>query len=356
MPDPLRKYIQRIKSPARQFELFFFHLIEKIPVGILIVDCNCNILYVNKRYQQFLPSLSEEVIIGKHASVITDILGSDYGEPLILSAIEGKEVYGTHRKAHGGDWLVSTFPLLGHKENVLGGVVIVEDIAAVVRLGDELRKLERLNVIGEMAASIGHEIRNPMTTIRGFLQYYSRKPEFSTYVEEFDIMVSELDRANDMLVDFLSLAKNKTVDLARGSLNAVLTKMYPLLEANALERGLDLKLELGGIGLVMLDEKDIRQLVLNLVHNGFDAIKGRGSVTIKTCQEEDKVILEIKDSGGGIPQEVLNQLGSPFVTTKEKGTGLGLPACFKVAERHSANIEIDTGPEGTTFFISFNAV
>ncbi len=355
MPEPLRQYISRLGVSGKQHQIFY-QLIEKAPVGILIVGRNREILYINKIYRQVLPELAEEVLVGKQTAVYLDILGPDYGEILIDKALEGKEIYGVHKKAPGGDLLVSVFPLLDEKENILGGAAIVENITDVIHLREEMRKLDRLNVIGEMAASIGHEIRNPMTTIRGFLQYYSRKPEFSPYVEEFEIMVSELDRANEMLVDFLSLAKNKTVALAKGSLNAVLTKMYSLLEANALEKGIGLKLELGDIGMVMLDEKEIRQLVLNMVHNAFDAINGRGRVAITTCQQECDVLLSITDSGCGIPQEILNQLGTPFVTTKEKGTGLGLPACFKVAERHNAVIEIDTGSQGTTFVVRFRAV
>lgn len=356
MQDRLKEYINSLRIPGKQMERFFYQLIEKVPIGILIINCTAEILYLNDKYQQFLPSLTREALIGKPASTIRDILGADYGEPLILKALEGKEIYDVHRKAQGGDWLVSAFPLLDSQGSILGGVVVVKDVSEAIRMRDEIRKLDRLNVIGEMAASIGHEIRNPMTTIRGFLQYYSRKPEFSSYVEEFEIMVSELDRANEMLVDFLSLAKNKTVALAKGSLNAVLTKMYSLLEANALEWGHTLRLELGDVGMVMLDEKDIRQMILNLVHNGFDAIQGRGSIVIKTYQEGSQVVLSITDSGCGIPQEILEQIGTPFVTTKEKGTGLGLPVCFKVVERHNATIEIETSSSGTTFFIRFNTI
>ena len=355
MLDMLQQNFNQHSSPDIAPRELVYQLFDKIPVGIIIVNCNCEIYYLNNALFQFLPNLSSEAIIGKQISVVLDVLDTDSGEPLVMKALAGNELLNIHKKVCGGDWLVSAFPLLNNK-TILGAAVIVNDITETIRLRDEIRRLDSLNLIGEMAASIGHEIRNPMTTIRGFLQYFCKKPDFRPYFEEFSVMVSELDRANDILVDFLSLAKNKTGELTKECLNTVLTKMYSLLEVASLEKGHNLELELGEIGPVMLDYKDIRQLVLNLVHNGFESIEGHGTVTIKTYPEGNNVILAIKDSGSGIPVEILNQLGTPFITTKEHGTGLGLPVCYRVAERHNATISIDTGSNGTTFYISFKGV
>jgi signal transduction histidine kinase len=102
-----------------------------------------------------------------------------------------------------------------------------------------------------------------------------------------------------------------------------------------------------------MDEKQIRQLVLNLVRNGIEAMSRQGELTITTSRKKDWVVLSIEDQGNGIPPEVLEKLGTPFFTTKEKGTGLGLPVCYRIAERHNARIEIKTGKRGTTFMVSF---
>ena len=107
---------------------------------------------------------------------------------------------------------------------------------------------------------------------------------------------------------------------------------------------------------ISVDEKEIRQLILNIVLNGLDSMPPGGQLTIKTYVEEQAVILEIKDQGKGISSEILEKLGTPFFTTKENGTGLGLAICYSVAERHQADIDIETGNEGSTFSIRFKSI
>jgi signal transduction histidine kinase len=220
----------------------------------------------------------------------------------------------------------------------------------------EMARLDRLNLIGEMAASIGHEVRNPLTTIRGFLQLFRGKPEYVRHREHFDMMIGELDRANSIITEFLSLAKNKAVRLEPCDLNSVLQRIFPLIQAGALEAGKDFVLKPRKVPLVRADEGEVRQLVLNLASNALDATEPGGVVTVGTYRERHDAVLFVSDTGGGIPQEVYAKLGTPFVTTKEKGTGLGLAICYRIAERHSARVEVETGPEGTTFRFRFAAL
>ena len=112
-------------------------------------------------------------------------------------------------------------------------------------------------------------------------------------------------------------------------------------------------MDLADVPDLNMDEKQIRQLVLNLVRNGIEAMSRHGELTIKTSRKKDRVVLSMKDQGNGIPPEVLEKLGTPFFTTKETGTGLGLPVCYRIAESHNARIEIETGKRGTTFIVSF---
>lgn len=217
----------------------------------------------------------------------------------------------------------------------------------------ELLRLDRLNLVGEMAASIGHEVRNPMTTVRGYLQWMQTKEKYADNYEQFETMIGELDRANSIIGDFLSLAKNKLVEFKQGNLNNIITTLIPLLQADALRSDHDLVTDLGNVPDIHLDEKEIRQVVLNLVRNGFEAMKPGGRLTIMTYEDKGKVVLGVHDIGPGIPAKVLKKLGTPFTTTKENGTGLGLPVCYRIAERHGAKIDVKTSPEGTTFIISF---
>lgn len=221
------------------------------------------------------------------------------------------------------------------------------------KMENAMNRLERLNLIGEMAASIGHEIRNPLTTVRGYLQYFNAKKEFSDYNENFVVMIQELDRANLIITEFLSLAKNKKVSLELKSLNAIISQIYPLIQADAVGAGKNITLELGEIPNILVDENEIKQYILNLVRNGLEAIKYKGIVSIKTYMDDQRVVLEIKDNGEGIPQEVLDKFGTPFVTTKENGTGIGIPICYRIAERHEAQLDMETNSAGTSFSMKF---
>jgi signal transduction histidine kinase len=217
----------------------------------------------------------------------------------------------------------------------------------------EMTRLDRLNIVGQMAASIGHEIRNPMTTVRGYLQLLRENESYSRELEYFDLMIEELDRANSIITEFLSLAKNKIVELKLTNLNAIIGKLLPLVQAKAMSRDQHIKLDLDDVPDLLLDIKEIRQLVINLVNNGMESMQLSGVVLIRTYVDKDKVVLAIKDSGHGINRELLDKLGTPFLTTKEQGTGLGLAVCYRIAARHNAKIDIETGSNGTTFYIRF---
>jgi len=218
---------------------------------------------------------------------------------------------------------------------------------------DEVLRLDRLNLVGEMAASIGHEVRNPLTTVRGYLQMFLRKAEIAEYREQFKTMIGELDRANAIISEFLSLAKNKAVELKPYNLNDIISTLLPLLQAEAFHSGHDIQVDMGDIPDINIDEKELRQLVLNLATNGFEAMEPIGRLTIETYTEADKVMLAICDTGKGMSPQALDKLGTPFFTTKDKGTGLGLPVCYRIAERHGAKIDVTTSPQGTKFMVMF---
>lgn len=230
---------------------------------------------------------------------------------------------------------------------------IGRDLSLRRKMDQEMARLERLNLVGEMAASIGHEVRNPMTTVRGFLQMLGRKKENAANAEYFRLMIEEIDRANSIITEFLSLAKNKTVELKKNNLNTIIRAIDPLLKADAIMDNKVVDIELGTIPEVYLDEKEIRQLIFNLVRNGLEAMSSRTRLVIRTYVENNEVVLAIQDEGSGIPAEILNKLGTPFVTTKEKGTGLGLAVCYSIANRHNATIVPESSPQGTTFYVRF---
>lgn len=217
----------------------------------------------------------------------------------------------------------------------------------------EMSRLGQLNLVGEMAASIAHEIRNPMTTVRGYIQMLRENEKYEQEIESFDLMIEELDRANSIITEFLSLAKNKMVELKPLNLNTVLKNVYPLMLASAMVQDKMINLDLGDIPELLLNEQEIRQLILNLLNNGLESIPEGKAVFISTYTKENQVILAVCDQGKGISNEIMEKLGTPFFSTKEGGTGLGLAVCYGIASRSDAKIEIETGPQGSTFFVCF---
>jgi two-component system, sporulation sensor kinase E len=230
---------------------------------------------------------------------------------------------------------------------------IARDISDRKRFEQEMDRLDRLHLVGEMAASIGHEVRNPMTTVRGFLQMLGEKKEFEQHREYFDLMIDELDRANLIITEFLALAKTKTIYLEVKNLNAIITTIQPLLAAASNIDSKRIELDLGDIPDIPLDAKEMRQLILNLACNGLEAMEQGGTLTIRTYREANTVILSVIDQGSGIPSEVLDKIGTPFFTTKMYGTGLGVAVCYSIADRHNATIKITTSSAGTTFSVRF---
>lgn len=251
-------------------------------------------------------------------------------------------------------WVETLGNYLYDEQGKIGGIIFcTRDITERKRLENEMAKLDRMNLVGEMAASIAHEIRNPMTTIRGFLQVLKVKDGCRQYRESFELMIEELDRANAIISEYLSLAKGKVVNLEKRDLNAIIHALAPLLRSDAITADKYVHINLGQIPELLLDEKEIRQLIINLVRNGLEAMTAGGSLTIQTFMDGNEAVLAIKDEGTGIAPTVLEKLGTPFFTTKENGNGLGLPVCYSIAARHNATIKVETGTSGTTFFVRF---
>lgn len=247
----------------------------------------------------------------------------------------------------------SAAPIRSDNGTIIGVVMVFRDITESKRIEEQMARLDKLKVVGQMAAGIAHEIRNPMTTVHGFLQLLKINSDFKQYTEYFEVMINELDRANNIISGFLSLAKDRVLQAGEENLNRIIHSIAPLIQAEAIMENKYVQLELGDIPNLVLDENEIRQLILNLVRNGLDASDSGSGITLCTCKEDGQVVFAVKDRGPGIEPYVLERLGTPFITTKEKGTGLGLVICYNVAEKHGASIKVDTGSDGTTFSVVF---
>lgn len=261
----------------------------------------------------------------------------------------------TRRKKDGQDinvYLTSS-PIKDHTGEVIGASVITRDVTAQRKIEKEMIRMDQMNIVGEMAANLGHEVRNPMTTVRGFLQLLEESKNYDRYSEYIPLMISELDRVNDIITEFLSISRTKPTEFTQLDLNKIITNIIPLVQVNGTRAGKWATAKLNPIPDLYLNDKEIRQIILNLTRNAFDAMNEGGCIHIETFLEDNEVVMAISDEGTGIEPEIMERIGSPFFTTKEQGTGLGLAICYGIADRHKAKIIIETSSGGSTFSVKF---
>lgn len=332
------------------------YLMDNMNESYYIYDQELKFTYINKKVCEGL-GYSLEELLGRS---ILDFVNEQDREKVKNNALrrlqEGDTGTYEHRvvSKDGQDILlrIKVSPIF-EDGRITGGQIVAEDITQYQKMEKEMVRLAQLHTVGEIAAGIGHEIRNPMTTVRGFLQILAQDPDIKQYRQSFDLMMEELDRANSIISEFLSLAKDKIADFHCNNLNEIITVIFPLLQADAMVADKFIQLELGEIPKLWLDEQEIRQLIINLVRNGLEAMQPGGTIYIQTRKQLSEVILTVKDQGQGIEEKVKEKLGTPFFTTKENGTGLGLAICYNIIRRHNATIEIESDQTGTAFIITF---
>jgi len=300
-----------------------------------------------------------EELIGKTVQETNIWPSFEIREKLVQDLLAGKvikDVIGTILTKDGEERLVqlSMERIEVNEEDCL--VILFLDITEKMQMEKDIARLDRLNLIGQMAASIGHEIRNPMTAVRGFIQLLREQECYAKDLAFFDVMIEELDRANGIITEYLSMASNKIVNLRPQYLDQVVKAISPIIEANAIYKGINVLLELGKPPMPVIDEKEIRQMILNLANNGIEAMTEGGTLTLGTCQIGNEIVLYVGDQGSGLDPTIIEKLGTPFLTTKDRGTGLGLAVCYSIAARHNARMDFQTGPNGTTFMVYFPMV
>nr|WP_272495712.1 ATP-binding protein [Bacillus pinisoli] len=313
--------------------------------------------FLNSRMEFEFINLAAEKVIEKPKA---ELLGKCLWD--VLPEYVDTKLFHLYNKAYGEQEL-QTFEVTTLYTNRLvevkvfpnkdGLLCIFSDITSIKEKEKEERYFDKLKLIGEMAAGVAHEVRNPMTTVKGFLQIMSKDRNLENYDSHVKLMIEEIDRVNNIIGEFLSLAKNRARIVKNSSINQLITSIYPLLETRALKEGKIIKLELGNITNIMVDQNEIRQLLLNMINNSLDAMGEGKSVSVITYKEEGAVILCIKDEGSGIPDNLIHDIPNPFVTSKENGTGLGLSICYSIAQRNNAKIDFNTSDDGTTFNIRF---
>ncbi len=248
---------------------------------------------------------------------------------------------------------VVSIQLLGSKnKSPAGAFAVVRDITQNKKLEQQLFHAERLVTAGQMAAELAHEIKNPICSIKGLVQLLEKKYCIKESEYLFVIM-SEIDRINTLVQGFLTLAQ-EWPRLEKTSVNGIIEEIAPLLESNARFKDIDINIDMQkGMPFIYSDSKSIKQVIINIVQNGIDALNRNGRIDIVVWHDKTNEIIrmEFRDNGTGINSEYLDKIFDPFFTTKDTGTGLGLAISRKIIESHCGRLSAYNNSEGGAVFV-----
>jgi signal transduction histidine kinase len=205
-------------------------------------------------------------------------------------------------------------------------------------------------VVGQLAAGVAHEIRNPLTALKGFMQLLHQNADENR--KYFEIMLTELERINYIVGEFMVLSKpHNQQQLQDHDIHVILMSIIPILESQAILHNVIIRVDpVQDLPRVKCDVNQIKQVLINLMKNAIEAMPNGGTVTVRFEKDMPRreLVVYIEDQGEGMPPELLERLGEPFLTTKEKGTGLGLMVCYKIIQAHGGTISFGSTPgEGT---------
>jgi two-component system sporulation sensor kinase A len=236
---------------------------------------------------------------------------------------------------------------------ITGLISVSRDIGKRLETDNLLRKSDKLAVVGQLAAAVAHEIRNPLTSVKGFMQLFSYSKECN---EDFmKIVLDELDRVEAIISEFLTMARPHQDKKEPIKVDELMSKVIQLIQSQAILVNKKIQYRGGGLDIPIVngDTNSLKQVFYNIIQNALDAIDENGTVIVSISSRESSVCIHIIDDGCGIPEERLNKLGEPFYSTKEKGTGLGLMTSFKIIQNHQGKIDIDSAVgKGTIVSIS----
>lgn len=341
----------------RQYVDRFF---ENIPSAIITIDISGNITSINNTACQILGCGKEE-ILGK--SIYDEsVSGKLYPlGNLLKDGLEKEAVYIKHIlkvKSSGNKEIpvmVNTSIQKDSGGKILGVIGAFRSLEEIKNFEESMVRARNLASIGELSAGMAHEIRNPLTSIKGYAQFVKLElGEENPLNEDINIIISEVDRLNGILDRFLTFARPTQPKLEKCNVNSIVKDAIKLLSIDKVQKNISVRTELESLPDSILDPEQIEQAVLNIAINAVQSMKNGGILTFSTHYNPNEKVVEINiaDTGPGIPSESLEDIFEPFFTTKPKGTGLGLAITSTIIENHKGYIEVKSIPEqGTTFTI-----
>jgi two-component system, sporulation sensor kinase A len=231
-------------------------------------------------------------------------------------------------------------------------ISVIRDISERKKTEEILLNSEKLSAAGQLAAGIAHEVRNPLTAIKGFLQLMDANKKYEN--SYFRIINSEIDRIELILSELLLLSKPQDMKFKQSNLLEILNQVKTLIDTHATMNNIEIDLSyLTNIQTLICDENQLKQVFINFLKNAIEAMPNGGKICLNVKSEEhDTLKIQIIDQGSGISKEYLDRIGQPFFTTKENGTGLGFMISMKIIENHKGKIKIDSSENGTTIEVT----
>ncbi|WP_254771434.1 HAMP domain-containing sensor histidine kinase [Psychrobacillus sp. OK028] len=212
-----------------------------------------------------------------------------------------------------------------------------------------------MNVISQLSASVAHEIRNPMTTVQGFLQLMISDPQLQqNYKDYIDISLKELNDAQSIINDYLSLAKPHTEGFSNINLSTEVKNVVSLINSYTNIKNIRIESSIQDSLYMNGNKVELKQILVNIMKNGIEAMEENGLLTIRLYSKLEEIFIEITDTGSGMTKEQVQKMGTPFYSTKEKGTGVGLTISYQLIHAMKGKVEIDSEcGVGTKFTIRF---
>lgn len=248
-------------------------------------------------------------------------------------------------------YLLDVFGIYEGDNQIAGAFVQLKDITQMKVLEEQVRRLDKLALVGQMAAGFAHEIRNPLTSVKGFVQLlFEGSEHLSAYR---NLVLSEIDRISKLVTDFVLVTKPSHPQMKRVNIRDIVSEASNFVATEALMHNISLTCHMGREDIyTIVDPEQITQVLLNVVKNAIEAIGDNGLVDISLEVQTEKVLIRVTDNGPGITPSDLNHITNPFFTTKDTGTGLGLSVSARIVEAHKGSLDFKSSSHGTTVIIT----
>ncbi len=336
-----------------QIRTYTENVVDSMADGLISLDKTGLIVTLNRQAADILDVAAEE-LKGKAIATVLD------GDAELLAGlakghlIRDREIEVAGQKGGSLPLSISAAPLRDEAGHEMGRVLLLRDLREIRELKEKVRRSEHLASLGRLAAGVAHEIRNPLSSIRGFAQFFLNRFRGQKEEEEYAaVMVKEVDRLNRVITELLDFANPRQLRREPCSLAEVMDYALKVLSLELEKKKVVVeKLYEDGLPLVPADQEQLSQAFLNLLLNSLEAVAEDGKIVIGLSRDprRDRINITLADNGRGIPPEDRERIFEPFFSTKSKGTGLGLAIVHKIVEMHGGEIRAENRPNGGTVF------